>query len=162
MKKKLYIILSMKELLYDVRNKAYIAGQSIATGDNIEAVYNMQAVDDEGNSDRIARSISDALARLKASFSEYIADEDSGEAGNVQEASEQNVSLTMLVPSNYCFAAREDAARSMHGYIVACALSEWFSLTSKAEAASYAEQAAACLAEAHRAINRRVRPTRNS
>ena len=162
MKKKLYIILSMKELLYDVRNKAYIAGQSIAKGDNTEAVYNMQAVDDEGNSDRIARSISDALARLKASFSEYIADEDSGEAGNVQEASEQNVSLTMLVPSNYCFAAREDAARSMHGYIVACALSEWFSLTSKAEAASYAEQAAACLAEAHRAINRRVRPTRNS
>lgn len=161
MKKKLYITLSMKELLYDVRNKAYIAGQSMATGDNIEAVYNMQAVDDDGNAERIDRSISDALARLKTSFAEYIANEDSGEVGNVQEASEQNVSLTLLVPSNYCFAARKDAARSMHGYIVACALSEWFALTNKAEAASYTEQAAACLAEAHRAINRRVRPTRN-
>ena len=162
MKKKLYITLSMKELLYDVRNKAYVAGQSMATGENIEAVYNMQAVDDEGNADRIARSISDALSRLKTSFSEYIADEDGREAGNVQETSGQNISLTLLVPSNYCFAAREDAARSMHGYIVACALSEWFSLTNKAEAASYTEQAEACLAEAHRAINRRVRPTRNS
>lgn len=162
MKKKLYIILSMKELLYDVRCKAYIAGQSMATGDNIEAVYNMQAVDDEGNSDRIARSISDALARLKASFSEYIAGEDDVEADNLPSDAKQMVMLTFLVPSNYCFAAREDAARSMHGYIVACALSEWFSLTNKAEAASYTEQAAACLAEAHRAINRRVRPTRNS
>lgn len=162
MKKKLYIILSMKELLYDVRNKAYIAGQSIATGDNIKAVYNMQAVDDEGNSDRIARSISDALARLKASFSEYIAGEDDVEADNLPADAKQMVMLTFLVPSNYCFTAREDAARSMHGYIVACALSEWFSLTNKAEAASYTEQAAACLAEAHRAINRRVRPTRNS
>ena len=162
MKKKLYITLSMKELLYDVRSKAYIAGQSIATGDNIEAVYNMQAVDDEGNSDRIARSISDALARLKASFSEYIAGEDDVEADNLPSDAKQMVMLTFLVPSNYCFAAREDAARSMHGYIVACALSEWFSLTNKAEAASYTEQAAACLAEAHRAINRRVRPIRNS
>lgn len=162
MKKKLYIILSMKELLYDVRSKAYIAGQSVATGENIEAVYNMQAVDDEGNADRIARSISDALARLKASFSEYIAGEDDVEADNLPEDAKQMVMLTFLVPSNFCFAAREDAARSMHGYIVACALSEWFSLTNKAEAASYAEQAAACLAEAHRAINRRMRPTRNS
>lgn len=162
MKKKLYIILSMKELLYDVRSKAYIAGQSVATGENIEAVYNMQAVDDEGNADRIARSISDALSRLKTSFAEYIAEEDDVQANNMQGKAEQFVTLTMLVPSNYCFAAREDAARSMHGYIVACALSEWFSLTNKAEAASYTEQAAACLAEAHRAINRRVRPTRNS
>ena len=162
MKKKLYITLSMKELLYDVRSKAYIAGQSVATGENIEAVYNMQAVDDEGNADRIARSISDALARLKTSFAEYIAEEDDVQANNMQGKAEQMVMLTFLVPSNYCFAARDDAARSMHGYIVACALSEWFSLTNKAEAASYTEQAAACLAEAHRAINRRVRPTRNS
>ena len=162
MKKKLYIILSMKELLYDVRNKAYIAGQSIAKGDNTEAIYNMQAVDDEGNSERIARSISDALARLKTSFAEYIADEDGREVGNVQETSAQNILLTLLVPSNYCFAAREDAARSMHGYIVACAVSECFSRTNKAEAASYTEQEAACLAAAHRAINRRVRPPRNS
>lgn len=162
MKKKLYIILSMKELLYDVRNKAYIAGQSVATGENIEAVYNMQAVDDDGNADRIARSISDALSRLKTSFAEYIAEEDDVQANNMQGKAEQFVMLTFLVPSNFCFAAREDAARSMHGYLVACVLSEWYALTNKAEAASYAEQAAACLSEAHKAMNRRVRPTRNT
>ena len=71
-KKTITITLYMSELIYDVYDKTYLTGRSRLDGTNHEKVANMQANDDDENSNQIVRSIGNAFANLKTKLSEYI------------------------------------------------------------------------------------------
>ena len=71
-KKTLTVTQQVKELVYDIQNKAYLTGQAReAEGKkNYEAASNMQASDDEENSYQIRRSLANAFSSLKSLLGE--------------------------------------------------------------------------------------------
>lgn len=160
-KKTLNIALYYSELMYDVQNKTYLTGKSRETGDNFEAVANMQANDDEENKNQILRSIGNAISALKARLSEYIIDAGDSSSNILQDVEDaEKLELSLSMPSNYNNATRDTISAAAHQFIVNTAIGDWFAITNKADASDYVAQATANIIEIREAISKRVRPTR--
>jgi hypothetical protein len=66
-KKTLTVTQQVKELVYDIQNKAYLTGQAReAAGKSYQVASNMQASDDDENSYQIRRSLANAFSSLKS------------------------------------------------------------------------------------------------
>lgn len=151
----------MSELIYDVQNKTYLTGRSRSTGNNHEEVAHMQANDDDENANQIARSIGNAFANMKTQLSEFI--QSAGTTANNQLISQTtNLSVELVMPSNFNQAVNDTVSTAMHQYLVNCAIGDWFTITNKNDASDYVTLAAANIEEIRNAINKRVRPTRTS
>lgn len=158
-KKTITITLYMSELIYDVQNKTYLTGRSRSTGNNHEEVAHMQANDDDENANQIARSIGNAFANMKTQLSEFI--QSAGTTANNQLISQTtNLSVELVMPSNFNQAVNDTVSTAMHQYLVNCAIGDWFTITNKNDAGDYVTLAAANIEEIRNAINKRVRPTR--
>lgn len=116
-KKTVTITLAISELIYDVRNKAYLTGRSRQTGNNHEQVAYVQASEDDDDMNQILRSIGNAFGTLKTKLSEYIEDKGTS-ANNVQIKSTDNLTVALQMPSNYNSSTEQAIANSMHNYIV--------------------------------------------
>lgn len=157
-KKTLTITIYTTELIYDVQNKAYLTGRSRRTGDNHELVSSMQASDDEEDKNQIVRSLSNAFGTLKTKLAEYIDDGGTTADNTLPDAS--NLTVVLLMPSNYNEGTHQAIAAAIHQYLVNTATADWLRITDKADANDYATLADANLQELREAINKRVRPTR--
>lgn len=160
-KKTLTVTLHMSELIYNVLNTTFLTGRSRNNGNNHEEAANMQANEDEENLNQIVRSIGNAFSTLKTKLSEYISS-DGTSASNVLIDESANLSLTLLMPSNYNQATAESIASAAHQYLVNIAIGDWFTITNKDDAADYMALAASNLQEIREAINKRVRPQREN
>ena len=160
-KKVIAITLYMSELIYDVQNKTYLTGRSRQTGTNHEEVANMQANDDDENSNQIIRSIGNAFANLKTKLSEYI--NESGTSANDKQLSiTANLTLSLNMPPNYNNASNDAISTALHQYLVNSAIGDWFTITNKNDASDYITLAAANLEQLREAVNKRIRPTRTN
>ena len=160
-KKVISITLYMSELIYDVQNKTYLTGRSRQTGTNHEEVANMQANDDDENSNQIMRSIGNAFANLKTKLSEYI--NESGTSTNDKQISNTgNLTLSLEMPHNYNNASNDTISTAVHQYLVNSAIGDWFTITNKNDASDYITLASANLEQLREAVNKRVRPTRTT
>jgi len=159
MKKTLTVTLYASELIYDIQNKTFLTGRSRRNGDNFEDVAHMQANDDEEVSNQILRSIGTAWSNLRTQLSEFV-DEDGTTANNVLISQEDNIVITLLLPSNYNNGTRDAISANLHDFIVNYAIGEWFSITNKSDAADYISKCSANIINIRDAINRRVRPER--
>jgi len=160
-KQTITITLYKSELVYDVQNKTYLTGRSRQTGSNHEDVANMQANDDDENANQVLRSLGNAFATLKTKLSEYL--EESGTSANdIQMGGTANLTVALKVPSNYNPAANDTVSAAMHQYLVNTAIGDWFTITNKADAEGYITLAGANLEQIREAINKRVRPKRDT
>lgn len=160
-KKVIAITLYMSELIYDVQNKTYLTGRSRQTGTNHEEVANMQANDDDENSNQIMRSIGNAFANLKTKLSEYI-NESGTSTNDKQLSSTGNLTLSLNMPPNYNNASNDAISTALHQYLVNSAIGDWFTITNKNDASDYITLAAANLEQLREAVNKRIRPTRTN
>ncbi len=165
MRKKVTITLALKELIYDVQNKAYLTARSRKDGENDEQVANMMASDDEENANQVLRSIQNAIGVLKTKLAEYIVEEtttgnDALEgANNTTVDTDKTVTITLNMPINFNAAVVTAITAACHAYVVDMSLAEWFIITDKADAKEYADMAAADLINIKEAVNKRSRPT---
>lgn len=72
MARDIYLDLYPSEVLYDVKNKAFLTGRSRYNGQNDEEKANMQAGDDEEDINQIKRSITTAMNGLLPKLAEYL------------------------------------------------------------------------------------------
>ena len=158
-KKTITITEYMSELLYDIQNKTYLTGRSRQTGGNHEEVANMQANDDDENSNQIIRSIGNAFANLKTKLSEYLVEEGTT-SNNALISGEKNLTLVLQMPGNFNQATNDTISTGVHQYIVNSAIGDWFTITNKNDSSDYVTLAAANLEVIREAINKRVRPKR--
>jgi len=158
-RKTITITLYMSELIYDVQNKTYLTGRSRLNGQNHEEVAHMQANDDDENANQIARSIGNAFFNLKTQLAEYV-DAPGTTADDILISTDTNLTMALLMPSNYNEGTRESLAVALHQYLVNSAVGEWFTITNKADAAEYIQMAAANLGTMRDAAHRRTRPVR--
>lgn len=158
-KKSIAITLYMSELIYDIQNKTYLTGRSRNSGTNHEEVANMQANDDDENANQIVRSIGNAFSNLKTKLSEYL-EEAGTSSSNKLKSPTDNITVELLMPSNFNQGVNDTISSALHQYIVNLAISEWFTITNKADAADYVALATANLEEIREALNKRKRPIR--
>ena len=154
----------VKELIFDVQNKAYLTGQAReAEGKKTyEAASNMQASDDVENSYQIRRSLANAFSALKSLLGEYLS-ENSTTSDNLinQEIDNDGVlKLVFELPSNYNNASADSVGNGIHAYLVDMALGDWFAITNKEDAETYIAHAKVSLDNVKRALFKRSRPER--
>lgn len=154
----------VKELIFDVQNKAYLTGQAReAEGKKTyEAASNMQASDDVENSYQIRRSLANAFSALKSLLGEYLS-ENSTTSNNLinQEIDNDGVlKLVFELPSNYNNASADSVGNGIHAYLVDMALGDWFAITNKEDAETYIAHAKVSLENVKRALFKRSRPER--
>ena len=162
-KKTLTVTQEVKELMFDIMNKAYLTGQAReAGGMNYEASSNMQASEDIENSYQLRRSLSNAFSSLKSLLGEYL-DEDKSTSNNLipkEIDDDGQLTLAFKLPSNYNNASADSLGNGIHAYLVDMALYEWFTITNKADAQDYLTHSTASLETVKRALYKRSRPTR--
>lgn len=162
-KKTLTVTQQVKELIYDIQNKAYLTGQAReAGGMGYQAASNMQASDDDENSYQIRRSLANAFSSLKSLLGEYL-NEDKTTSDNLiydEIDNDGELSLEFLLPSNYNNASADSLGNGIHAYLVDMALGDWFTITNKEDAQTYISHSAVSLETVKRALYKRSRPER--
>ncbi|MCH5227305.1 MAG: hypothetical protein J1F16_05755 [Muribaculaceae bacterium] len=161
MKKSITLNLSMSEIIYDIQNKTYLTGRSVAGADNHSHVANMQANDDDENAAQILRSITMAAMILRNRLSEFLDAKDLMST-NESLSEKDDISLTLDMPSNFNPSVTKSLAEVAHEFIVASAVADWFAITAKGETTDYTQVAKNCLSVLEEAICKRSRPSRPS
>lgn len=162
-KKTLTVTLEVKELVYDIQNKAYLTGQAReAGGMGYQEASNMQASDDDENSYQIRRSLANAFSSIKSLLGEYLSEDNTTSDNLVYEEIDNDgqLSLEFLLPSNYNNASADSLGNGIHAYLVDMALGDWFTITNKSDASTYIEHSALSLENVKRALYKRSRPER--
>ena len=154
----------VKTILYDVRNKAYITGNSRqASGAvNYEAGSKMQASEDTEEDDQLKRSLTTYFTGLKSKLGEYL-DEDTTTTNNlIADLIEEEGILTLAfrLPTNYNNASADALGAGIHAYLVDMTLADWFNITNPQDVKGYTEHAALMLEDVKAALYKRSRPTR--
>lgn len=165
-KKELTVQLQVKELMYDITNKAFLTGRAreAEKSKDYEAASNMQASEDEEDSTQLRRSMATHFTSLKSLLGEYL-DEDKTTSDNLinKEIDEDSVlTLQFRLPSNYNNASADSLGKGIHAYIVDMTLADWFTITNKADAKDYIDLASVSLENVKRALYKRSRPIRPS
>ena len=156
--------IDVKTALYDVRNKAYITGNSrMAAGTtNYEAGSKMQASEDNEEDDQLKRSLTTYFTGLKSKLGEYL-DEETTTTNNLitQKIEDEDVlTLAFKLPTNYNNASADALGAGIHAYLVDLVLADWFNITNPQDAKSYTEHASVMLEDVRAALYKRSRPTR--
>lgn len=163
-KKTLTVTQQVKELVFDIQNKAYLTGQAReAEGKKTyEAASNMQASDDIENSYQIRRSLANAFSALKSLLGEYLSEDRSTSNNLIQKEIDDDgvLELAFELPSNYNNSSSDALGNGIHSYLVDMALGDWFSITCKEDAQDYISHASVSLENVKRALYKRARPTR--
>ncbi len=163
-KKTLTVTQQVKELVYDIQNKAYLTGQAReAEGTKgYEAASNMQASDDTENSYQIRRSLANAFASLKSLLGEYLSEDKSTSDNliNTEIDNDGTLSLAFELPSNYNNSSADALGNGIHAYLVDMALGDWFAITNKEDSQTYIAHSSVSLENVKRALYKRSRPER--
>lgn len=154
----------VRELVYDIQNKAFLAGRAReAEGKKgYEAASYMQTSDDEGECYQIKRSLTNAFTALKGMMGEYIAEENTTGDNliNKEIDCDGTLTLSLVMPRNYNGAATDGLCNGIHDYLVDMALADWFAITDKEDAEIYIANSAQALENVKRAFYKRCRPKR--
>lgn len=154
----------VKNILYDVRNKAYITGNSrkASGAANYEAGSKMQASEDTEEDDQLKRSLTTYFTGLKSKLGEYL-DETTTTTNNLiaQIIEDEGVlTLAFRLPTNYNNASADALGAGIHAFLVDMVLSDWFTITNPADVKIYIDHAAVLLEDVKAALYKRSRPTR--
>lgn len=163
-KKDITVTLEVKELMFDIMNKAYLTGKAreAEQAKGYEAASNMQASEDSDNSYQLRRSLTNAFSGLKSLLGEYLFENKTTTDNKIYSEVEADGQLTMSfkLPSNYNNASADSLGSGIHAYLVDMSLADWFTITDKNDAQDYLSHSAASLEVVKRSLYKRSRPTR--
>lgn len=185
--KSLSITLYLSEILYDIRNKAFLTGRSRETADNQAQISWSQLSGDEPEMGQIMRSVESALAVVQTKLAPYLEEitrerilrehhppcmphpaepiELPAEDDVLMRFEDNAITMKLLMPDNYNQAFVPVLSSSIHNFIVAAVLGEWFVISYPNEAKAYLQWAEgenvnikACLEKRIKPLRRRLHP----
>lgn len=160
-KKEININLKIEEIIYDIKNKTYITSESRKDGKSDEYIANIKVNDDENVIDQILRTVSNSFADLKLQLADYISD-NTTTADNMLISRDEDIIITLNMPSNYNVAGVSSLSTLMHRYIVDETLAEWLIMTDKEDAVEYAQLSQTDLNNLRVALYKRERPQKHT
>ena len=141
--KTINIYLEVRELVYDIQNKAHLVGKAEKnlSNKNAEAIANIQLSDEDDEMYQIKRSLNTAYSRLLLILFEYISSKQTAEGINkLNEIIDENGTLEIefRLTDNYHDSATQTLTDSIHSYLVNVSLAEWLAVMDKDYAQIYA------------------------
>lgn len=180
--KSLSITLYLSEILYDIRNKAFLTGRSRETADNQAQISWSQLSGDEPEMGQIMRSVESALAVVQTKLAPYLEEitrerilrehhppcmphpeeliELPAEDDVLMRFEDNAITLKLLMPDNYNQAFVPALSSSIHNFIVAAVLGEWFVISHPNEAKAYLQWAEGESANIKACLEKRIKPIR--
>lgn len=159
MKNTIYIDIHLSEVIYEVKQTTHIKNVTVDNEDSFKTASNLQ-VDSE--TDQLTyRCVGNAYAELKSRLSEYV-NEQGTTANNKLFDENSNVSVVLYVPTNFNLAVKDSIAASMHQFMVATSIREWYTITSKDDAKDYRLTGDEAIKLIIANINKRLRQTRGT
>jgi len=158
-KKHIIITLQKSELLYDIDNRTWLAGNAVSLKDAAKG-SEMQTSEETAHRSHALRSLATAWKRLKSKLSEWV-EEDKTTANNVLESNTGTLQITLAMPTNFAESATEDLASSLHDYLINASLAEWYITLSEPDLAKpYSALAVIAMTSAIASTYRRRRPAK--
>lgn len=180
--KSLSITLYLSEILYDIRNKAFLTGRSRETADNQAQISWSQLSGDEPEMGQIMRSVESALAVVQTKLAPYLEEitrerilrehhppcmphpeeliELPAEDDVLMRFEDNAITMKLLMPDNYNQAFVPVLSSSIHNFIVAAVLGEWFVISHPNEAKAYLQWAEGESANIKACLEKRIKPLR--
>lgn len=180
--KSLSITLYLSEILYDIRNKAFLTGRSRETADNQAQISWSQLSSDEPEMGQIMRSVESALAVVQTKVAPYLEEitrerilrehhppcmphpaepiELPAEDDVLMRFEDNAITMKLLMPDNYNQAFVPVLSSSIHNFIVAAVLGEWFVISYPNEAKAYLQWAEGESANIKACLEKRIKPLR--
>lgn len=117
-----------KELLYDIRNVAYVEGDVMLTDDSHDR-HQVQDIGEDGNVDRVTRVIDLVVAQARELLYPYTKSDvdDSEERDDELEEPEKYV-IEMLLPDDFSKSTLTYLEKLIHEFIVYRVLADWMSI----------------------------------
>lgn len=129
------------QLLYDIRNYAYIEGHVMQT-DNVHQQHMVQDVGEEGNVDRETRILDLAVSQCKEMLYPYTKNSISRHALHDDLKEQDAYGIVLSLPSDFSQTTVNLLERLIHEYIVDYAVADWMSITNPQKAETWSVKAA--------------------
>ena len=162
-KRTLTLIFKREELLYDIKNIAYVEADVL--GDQADhSLHQLMDVGEDGNIDRVTRILDLAYAEMKEALYPHtkIAVEDGTAMDDILHETDEYI-INMLVPDDFSATTAMLYEGYIHEYMVCRVLAEWMELANKANASafqSYALKADAAMEKIKDGLTQRINRTR--
>lgn len=147
MSQRLEVKLYATELIYDVRNKTYLSGQSNEVGDEAE------------HTNEVLRALATAVGSLRTALGGCLRSRATC-TNNILPDGRGTIDLELTMPDNYDLSALDALAAAAHAYLVNSVLAEWYGVMNADAEKRYAALAQSSLMDLTQAAHRRVRPER--
>ena len=135
------LLFGRDNLLYDIRNGAYIEGSILET-DNAHNRHMVQDVGEEGNVDRVTRVLDLGTARCRELLYPYTKHEITRAVLEDRLEEQPVYCIALNVPDGFSHTTLVYLERLIHEYLVCRALADWMSVTNPGKAETWAVKAA--------------------
>lgn len=177
--KTVQLVFRRDELLYDIKNSAYVEGEVMTPKkeDQRDKVLT-QDIGEPGNVDRVVRMLDMAHAECTEALFPYTkevvgmeTEEDNHPSSDSCEctidsashtADESDYVINMLVPDGFSKTTVDLLVKYIHEYMVCRALGDWFSTTDREAATLWLGKQEDALTGIQRCVNMRVKRTRRT
>ncbi len=147
------------QLLYDIKNYAYIEGSVMDTESNHNR-HMVQDVGEEGNVDRVTRVLNLTVAKCRELLYPYTKDELHRTELNDTLREPQVYGIVLSVPADFSQTTLYLLENLIHEYLVCKALSDWLSITNPAKAQVWEVKAEDAQSEIRMNLHARITRTR--
>lgn len=129
-----------EQLLYDIRNYAYIEGHVMQTEDTHQR-HTVQDVGEEGNVDRMTRVIDLAVTQCKEFMYPFTRYEVSNHELDDALKEQSVYGIVLSLPHDFSQTTVNLLERLVHEYIVCTAVADWMSITNPQKTETWAAKA---------------------
>lgn len=150
---------SRDQLLYDIKNYAYIEGSVMETGSNHQR-HTVQDVGEEGNVDRVTRVLDLTVAKCKEMLYPYTKHDIHREELDDKLRAPEAYGIVLRVPVNFSQTTVNLLEKLIHEYLVCEAVADWLSITHPSKAEIWKSKAADAESEIRVNLNTRITRTR--
>lgn len=161
-RKRAFVTLYRDELLYDIKNVAFVAGDVREEGET-HATHQIQDIGEDGNVDRVTRMMDLAFAKCCMELHPWSRkDFDCGTERDDIHKERPYYRMELLVPVDFGEPALTYLTRLAHEYIVAWVLLDWMTIADPTAAEAWGAKADLALEEMKTALVGRLGRTRKS
>lgn len=147
------------QLLYDIKNYAYIEGSVMDTGSNHNR-HMVQDVGEEGNVDRVTRVLNLTVAKCRELLYPYTKNELHRTELNDILREPKVYGIVLSVPTDFSQTTLYLLENLIHEYLVCKAVSDWLSITNPAKAQVWEAKAEDAESEIRVNLHARIARTR--
>lgn len=152
-----FVGLRRDELLYDIRNVAWVEGDVLPTQDEHQR-HQVQDIGEDGNVDRVTRTLDLAYSECVEMLFPYTKRPIEGEVGVDNSLDAREIYLIELsLPASYSVTTVTLVRKLCHEYMVARVLADWLGITNPQAAAKWAAKAEATEKEIDKVKNLRTK-----